>query len=171
MYAATLALESRVARRRAALLDEIRGWRARSSPREAAWRATKRADPTVSQAAGGRRGDAPGLGGAHALEKPVQGGSLRPDFALTETFEAFEEERLGRRRPRGRRRGGRAVPLLVAVREEGEGEEDGGGRRRTGGSVTETAGVRGVVLRGGRARGGRRGESAAPLAAREHGAA
>ena len=165
VYAATLALESLLDARHAALLDEIRGyWAHLEKPAGRAWRATKRADPTVSKLQADVAATLAGLGVAHALEAPVQGGLLRPDFVLT--GEAF-----ARKDSDG---GGPAVVVevdgpyhySVAVREEGEGEEDGGRGRRTGGGGGRR--VRGVVLRGRRRRGRGAGEQEA---AREHDAA
>ena len=157
VYAATLALESLLDARHAALLDEIRGyWAHLEKPAGRAWRATKRADPTVSKLQADVAATLAGLGVAHALEAPVQGGLLRPDFVLT--GEAF-----ARKDSDG---GGPAVVVevdgpyhySVAVREEGEGEEDGG---RGGGRGRGGRRVRGVVLRGGG--GGGAGGSRKPL--------
>ena len=90
VFAATLALDAVAPETRAALAP---AWRALAGPAEAAWRATKTRDPTVSKLQEDVGRVLRQMGVPHELEKPVGGGLIRPDFALTETFEkTFEEE-------------------------------------------------------------------------------
>ena len=90
VFAATLALDAASPETCAALAP---AWRALAGPAEAAWRATKTRDPTVSKLQEDVGRVLRQMGVPHELEKPVGGGLIRPDFALTETFEeTFEEE-------------------------------------------------------------------------------
>ena len=84
VFAATLALDAVAPETRAALAP---AWRALAGPAEAAWRATKTRDPTVSKLQEDVGRVLRQMGVPHELEKPVFGGLIRPDFALTETFE------------------------------------------------------------------------------------
>ena len=95
VFAATLALDLAAPELCAALSP---AWRALAAPAEAAWRAAKTGDPTVSKLQEDVGRVLRDMGVPHELEKPVGGGLIRPDFALTETFEAraFEAETTAR---------------------------------------------------------------------------
>ena len=72
VFAATLALDAAAPELSAALAP--------------AWRAAKTRDPTVSKLQEDVGSVLSEMGVPHELEKPVGGGLIRPDFALTETF-------------------------------------------------------------------------------------
>ena len=87
VFAATLALVAAAPEACAALSP---AWRALAAPAEAAWRAAKTRNPTVSRLQEDVGSVLKSMGVPHELEKPVGDGLIRPDFALTDTFDAEE---------------------------------------------------------------------------------
>jgi hypothetical protein len=83
VFAATLALDAAAPEACAALSP---AWQTLAKPAEAAWRAAKTRNPTVSRLQEDVGSVLKRMGVPHELEKPVGDGLIRPDFALTDTF-------------------------------------------------------------------------------------